>query len=395
MSSTAGTSDPFATTAIEKHKPLLNHLHDVSKLFGGTACADYGSLNNPVLSHAVSDRPCVFRDIFELMHKGCPTKRKADPLKGAYQSDNKRIEPDLETTPLNKAQKKFLLQICSCLMANPTSCPLYCTQYIVSEMGRQMGQSDFKVSVGLRVTLISPSGGEDVLVAKPATHKPCMRNLSDLLYLANATLDLPGGPSEKQLAQLSCSITALLQRPPPFPPWTIPIATSFIGIGYCPIFGGGWVEVRVSASCMHCVYRHARTFLTCAYYTISTHTLHALSTQHPLSTHTRHALSILSTQHPSPHTLYTHYPYYPLNTHSPHTLYTRSSHSALYLHQVAVTAVLSFSLALLSFYNRLANKYENLYFITIGVVATLLPLWFHQHIHPINVMATALSVQVK
>jgi hypothetical protein len=78
-------------------------------------------------------------------------------------------------------------------------------------MGRKLGQKDIKVNVGLRVALISPSGGEDVLVAKPATPSPCMRNLSDLLYLVNAYIDLPGGPSEKQLAQLSMCIAALLQ----------------------------------------------------------------------------------------------------------------------------------------------------------------------------------------
>jgi hypothetical protein len=145
MSFSTGTKDPCAANAaVEKYDPLLPVANLAEELCSG-ASAKYGSVGDGprgALLRAVSDHPCVFHDIFRLMHKGCPIKRRAnlDPYTSQKQSESGQpalsIEPDLEEPSNQKKltleQKKFLLQICACLMATPTSVALYVTQCEIS-----------------------------------------------------------------------------------------------------------------------------------------------------------------------------------------------------------------------------------------------------------------------
>jgi uncharacterized membrane protein YjjP (DUF1212 family) len=62
--------------------------------------------------------------------------------------------------------------------------------------------------------------------------------------------------------------------------------------------------------------------------------------------------------------------------------------------ELLLAGLLSLALSALGFWKRLSARYENIYYITIGVVATLVPLWCNARVQSINIMATALSVQM-
>jgi hypothetical protein len=180
-------------------------------LLPATRCeSGYGSTHVELIEHVAEAHPCEFKDIYSLLHKrrcgGCPTANKVDKLNLPSDAVYAVSSVDLEAPPpLDETRRKFLMQICGCLMACPIEVPLPVTQYVISAVGRAMGHPSIKVSVGLRVSLISPNtedggagGGGDggIMLVTAATPKPVMRNLAELIFLVNAYLDIPGGPNQ-------------------------------------------------------------------------------------------------------------------------------------------------------------------------------------------------------
>eukprot|EP00948_MAST-09A_sp_MAST-9A-sp1_P000677 g677.t1 len=215
---------------------------------------------------------------------------------GEQEDDDRRLGP-------LRREKKFLKQVTSCLMAAPCEVELYVTQFIIKAIAKDIGMYGLKIVVSRRVSQIAARCGRDVMVVTPAHPKPNMRNLSCMLYLINAHVDLPGGASKKQFADLSTCIASILAQPDPFPWWAKALGIACVGVGYCPVFGGGWIE------CL-------------------------------------------------------------------------------------LTLVICLFIGLLGFWERLGQRYENLYYIVIGFIATLLPLIYHTFIDKINLMGTSLPIQM-
>lgn len=150
--------------------------------------------------------------------------------------------------PLTPNQRRFLQQLTSCLMSTPTdySVPMYgFVRWAITGVGNMMGQSEISVCVSIRHTIISNLGPDnDVMLVTPMKNKPGMYQQAEIVCLLNQCLHLF---RTKQVTvdflQLSVMIRRILKLPPYFPSWSYSFGVAMLAAGYCPIFGGGWVEV--------------------------------------------------------------------------------------------------------------------------------------------------------
>lgn len=256
---------------------------------------------NPLHQKGVQDAKVVFVDMLRHQRFRARLRDKAEDIPALDKDEADEADDLVAEEDLDEGQRRFLLQIASCLISVPNDIPLMVTLWVLRSFGRVMHQPRITVSVGSSCTTIALSGGLGaVLVAAPQDPRPCMRDLSDMLLLINAYLDLPGGPSKRCLAKLSAQVAVILKRKHPYAPWTYPLGVALIAAGYCPVFNGGLIETGLAA-------------------------------------------------------------------------------------------VVAVALASLSFWKRLNSQYISVYYIIMGVVATLVPLAVHTRT-PLNVMATALAV---